>query len=152
MDLKWVILRPAQKCPRSQKEAFPKSIMYKSLHPSVVIWTEKIPIARIQKAAHPSLPFSNRDLAVYLWIPYSLVCERLCLALDGTFHNYDSFIISIILSRWTMSCHPSASSPCSQAFSKSIYGGKSRDRPHHIVTGELCHATHLRHLLVVRYQ
>jgi hypothetical protein len=47
-----------------------------------------------------------------------------------------------------MTCHLSASSPCSQASIEGVYGGKSRDRPLHIVTGELCHATHLRHLLL----
>ncbi len=41
---------------------------------------------------------------------------------------------------------------CSQASVKSVYGGKSRGRPNHIVKGELWQTTHLRHLFLLYSQ
>ena len=152
MDLKWVILRPAQKYPRSHKEALPRkrTVQITALQCSNL--EEKSPQPEYKKLCTLVYTILKSWPSGLFMDPYSLVCERLCLSLDGTFHNYDSFIISIMLSRWTMSCHPSASSPCSQASVKSIYGVKFRDRPHHIVQSKLCHATHLRHLLVVKHR
>jgi hypothetical protein len=65
--------------------------------------------------------------------------------------NQGADLSHIVKCELQISCHPSASSPSSQASTEGIYEGKSMDRPHHIVKGELGHATHLRHLLLVRH-